>query len=140
MSVSIRYEEPPLFAELDAAFHIKGKPVIFCFGDVIYNPMRVPVSRELGVHEAVHSSRQGDTEEMVFAWWRRYIAEPQFRFYEEMLAHQAEYRAFRANHRGVSERDRALHQISQRLASALYGNMVSWKEAKRLLRNGALTA
>jgi hypothetical protein len=130
---------PPLFAEIDAAFHIEGKGVTFAFGDVIYNPHGANVTPELMAHEKVHGARQGGDVE---GWWRRYIADPQFRFDEELPAHIAEYRAFCANNTAGQARNArrmALHHIAARLASPLYGRLVSYDEARRLIKAAALS-
>ena len=33
-------ETPPLFDEIDAAFNVRGRPVIFAWGDKIYAPLQ----------------------------------------------------------------------------------------------------
>lgn len=129
----ILHEQPPMFAEIDAAFHVRGRPVLFCWGDKIYNPENAALTYELGAHEAVHSHRQGDTDESIRAWWRRYIDEPKFRFDEELPAHRAEWRAFCEKNKGVEARRRYLLNISLRLSGPLYGSLASRIEAKRLI-------
>lgn len=37
-----------MFAEIDAAFNVAGKPVLFCWGDTVYNPENAAMSYELG--------------------------------------------------------------------------------------------
>lgn len=128
---------PPLFAEIDAAFGVAGKPVIFAWGDTIYNPQGGPISVELQAHESVRGQRQGGAIE---AWWRRYIAEPEFRLAEEIPAHQAEYREFcRNNVNGKARNGRrlVLHHIAARLASPLYGRLVSYDAARKLIKAAA---
>jgi hypothetical protein len=129
---------PPMFAEIDAAFHIAGKPVIFAFGDTIYNPLGGPVSPQLQAHEAVHGARQRDSG--VEKWWRAYIDDPQFRLDEEIPAHQAEYREFcrnATNGNARNARRMALHQIASRLASPLYGRLIRYDDARRLIKASA---
>lgn len=46
------YELPPMFGEIDAKFHIANKPVLFSWGDIIYNPMRVNIPPCLNVQHA----------------------------------------------------------------------------------------
>jgi len=123
MRIAIAY--PPLYERIDAAFSVAGKPVIFCFGDTIFNPMGVPITRELMAHEEIHSERQGAE---VLDWWERYLADSGFRYLEELPAHAAEYRAYCKRH--GSGRDKYLNAIAQRLASPLYGNVVGVEAAK----------
>lgn len=110
---------PPNYREVNAAFNIRGKGVIFAWGDTIYNPSRVKIPPELIAHETVHGLRQnGDPA----GWWKRYIADPAFRLDEEIPAHQAEYR--------VSGK---LDAIAARLSGPLYGNLISLDKALSLI-------
>jgi hypothetical protein len=133
LAIPVVKARPPMFAEMDAAFHVAGKRVLFAYGDAIYNPEGVQVTRELLVHESVHLVRQQDIG--VEEWWRRYIAEPQFRADEELLAHRAEYREFCSNPaNGRNARRLYLRSLATRLASALYGSVMTFEEARRWIR------
>ena len=120
-----------MWDEIDRAFNVAGKPVIFAWGDTIYNPEGVPLSKELHAHEEIHGARQlahlPDDEHLagVEGWWQRYIADAGFRLLEEIPAHHAEYRAFCKRHAGTSARQNALRAIASKLASPLYGGLVS---------------
>ena len=85
---------PPNFERIDAVFHTREKPVLYCFGDAIFNPMQIEVPPFLIAHESVHCERQGDQIE---EWWDRYLADPAFRLQEELPAHAAEYACLRAH-------------------------------------------
>lgn len=130
----IEQSYPPNFAQIKAAFPGAARPgVIFCYGGTIHNPTGGALSESLIAHERVHSLRQGDNPA---AWWDRYIADPEFRFEEELAAHLVEYlTAVRGGGRAL--RRRSLHLIAQRLAGPLYGRAVSLDEAKRLIRDGS---
>jgi hypothetical protein len=136
MQMRVVCARPPLFDAIDAAFHIAGKPVIFAFGDTIYNPMGVAIAPSLMAHEAVHGERQRGGDGDVTEWWRRYIDEPQFRLAEEIPAHQAEYRALCAEHPTAPRNQRRLFLsgIARRLASPLYGGIVSFEAARKLVK------
>lgn len=120
---------PPNIEKICAHFPLAGrKGVIFTYGDVIYAPHGVKVIPAIKAHELAHSRRQeafGGPE----YWWDRYIADVAFRYAEELLGHQAEYRWFRNNRPGFQARE-ALMRAAERLASPLYGNLVSVAEAK----------
>ena len=49
---------PPNIEEINEKFNIKGIPIIFTYGDIIYNPLSIVISEELQTHENVHSIRQ----------------------------------------------------------------------------------
>lgn len=106
---------PPNYWQINAAFNVRGRPVIFCYGDTIYNPKRIKVGPDLIAHESVHSVQQ---DRDPAAWWQRYIDDPRFRLHEEIAAHRAEYRV-------SGER----HEIARRLSSGLYGNLISFDQA-----------
>lgn len=133
------YTVPPLFAEIDAAFNVKGKPVIFCFGQVIYNPEKVQITRELHAHEFVHGERQRE-QGTVEDWWHRYIADPEFRLAEEIPAHQMEYLTFcQDNEMGRLRTARRLYlnAVAGKLSSPLYGNLISREKARSIIKAGA---
>jgi len=110
---------PPNYKAVNAAFNVRGRQVIFCYGDVIYNPSRVKIGDELIAHEKVHSGRQnGDPVK----WWERYIGEPQFRLDEEIPAHRAEL-AISGDLQGVAHK----------LSSPLYGSLISFDRAAQIL-------
>jgi len=128
---------PPNFKQIAAAFpDAKGKGVIFTYGDTVYNPTGPSLSRGLQAHEAVHVERQLAFEGGAAAWWTNYIAEPHFRFTEEFQAHLAEFKAWRPN-RIAGSRAGALHQIALRLSGPLYGRVMDYGSASRLILEAA---
>lgn len=125
----ILVEYPPLYEEIVRAFPAaKGGGVIFAWGDTIYNPSNILVSRELVAHEMIHGTRQGDN---VTAWWSRYLVDPTFRLAEELPAHQAEYWAYHQRHGNSRKRSQYLDEVAQKLASPLYGSLLSVEQARR---------
>jgi len=128
--VKIIQEYPPNFKAIDEAFHVYGKPVIYAYGNCVYNPKNVEIHPALMEHETVHCIRQNQTS--VDEWWEKYIANPSFRLAEEVLAHRAEYLW---QCRGVprQRRRQLLKTTAARLAHPLYGKLVTVKEAKLLL-------
>jgi hypothetical protein len=130
--MTIVLEQPPMLDEIAAAFPAARKPgTLFSWGDKLYNPSGIAISPALKAHEAVHGQRQGETDEDVRAWWKRYIGDSAFRFAEEVLAHRAEYRALCAWTKDRNARAQGMHFIATRLASPLYGGMVTYSEARR---------
>lgn len=139
--------EPPLMDKIDAAFNVRGKHgVIYSWGEIVYNPSGTDISPALRVHESVHGARQvayvdpSDGERGISAWWQRYIADPKFRLDEEIPAHCGEYRWHLAQPNAMKPFAgwRARHQfhkhhIALRLASPLYGSLITLGEAKRLI-------
>lgn len=125
-------ERPPIYDEIVAAFpDASGPGVIFAWGDTIFNPSATDIGRALMAHEAVHGQRQGAD---VRGWWRKYLADPQFRLDEEVPAHVAELRVIRSTLTTRHARKDALRAIAARLASPLYGGLISPRDAEKLLR------
>lgn len=133
--MKISYERPPMFDVIDRVFHVAGKPIIFAWGDTIFNPMRIDITRELHAHEEVHGDRQGPD---IVAWWERYIIEPSFRLAEELPAHHAEYRAFCKRHGGATQQRAYLTDVADRLASSLYGGIITRAAARNAVLTGRL--
>lgn len=125
---------PPNYDEIVAAFPQAARMpgVIFAYGFTIYNPSGNPLSPSLVAHEHAHAERQqavGGPD----TWWRYYIADKQFCFDEEVIAHRAEWRHFSATGAGRNARRAYLSQVALRLASPLYGKMISASKAKVLI-------
>jgi hypothetical protein len=142
----IRIENPPLIDEIDAAFHVRGQPIVFAWGEDIYNPSGGELSPCIVAHEGVHGERQLDypapegslynAEQAVTAWWRHYIADPAFRLDEEIPAHVREYEVFcRAANR--ADRRFYLIHVAHKLSSSLYGNLITFGAAKALIKEQA---
>ena len=129
------HERPPMFDEINDRFHIAGKPVIFSWGDVIYNPMGIKIPPCLMLHEAMHGERQ--IKLGVERWWEAYISSDHFRLQEEILAHQVEYRSLLRGSNNRRDRRGALKVVAKRLAAPLYGRMISVTGAKKVLYEAA---
>ena len=130
----IVFDVPPLFDEIDAAFHVAGKPVIYAWGNVIYNPQRVDIPDPLKAHEAVHGLRQGQD---IVGWWRRYIDDVEFRLGEEIPAHKAEYDVLIKRGADRNQRRRLLKFVAGRMANPIYGRMVTPARALAILKEAA---
>jgi hypothetical protein len=133
--MQIVFREPPLFDLIDEQFHVKGKDVIYAWGDQIFNPAHIKIGPELLAHEAVHGARQ-----MAFGgpivWWRRYLIDPEFRLQEELPAHRAELEILLEMAKNRNERRYWAKAIAKKLSSPMYGRMTTTAKAVRLLNNG----
>jgi hypothetical protein len=131
---------PPNFAAIKAKFPgASTQGVIFAYAPAVYAPTGQSMTTPLMAHEQVHIDRQ--TAIGVEMWWERYIADDKFRFFEELLAHRAEWSAFcdKPPMPTWRHKERYLRMISERLAGPLYGNMVSAEEAEFLITALAVT-
>lgn len=135
-------ERPPNYSDIIAVFpRAAGPGVIFCWGNTMHCPRPVlpMIPPELVRHEEVHALRQGHDPA---GWWRRYLDDEAFRLNEEFPAHAAEFRALCTMHRHKWNDARAMRRvfgarIAAKLASPLYGDMISLADAKALLIESA---
>ena len=124
---------PPLYDEIAAVFRIhERRDVVFSFGRRLYNPHQVTIPADIVAHEAIHGARQGIGAEVI-DWWKRYMEDQPFRLVEEVYAHRAEYQ-WLIEHCARRRRRRALKQVAARLASPLYGGLVTAAQARKLLK------
>jgi hypothetical protein len=128
---------PPNYPAIARAFD-PGPGVVFAYGHVIFAPQGRALSREIVAHEELHGERQ--LRLGVEAWWARYIASPEFRFLEELLAHQTEFQVLAATSGSPARRARTLHGVAAKLAAPLYGSLCSIAEAKRLILGEAFAS
>lgn len=130
----IYHQNPPMFSEIVAAFPQAAQPgAVFAWGDDIYYPAGGRLPPELIAHEAVHAQQHAAYGGPA-AWWKRYIADPAFRLDQEIPAHRAEYDAYCRLNRDRGARARALHRIAMRLASELYGRLITFTEARNAIQ------
>lgn len=135
MKISRAY--PPMYKEILAVFpNASAHGVIFCWGDTIHNPSNISLPRSLHMHEEVHHAQQTDDEERIRFWWRTYLDSPEWRFAQELPAHIAEYKAYRASRHGYS-RAGFLNVLAERLSGPLYNNVISYHDAAQSILKGA---
>lgn len=127
----IKKAYPP---NIDAIAKVFGRNnlqhAVFTYGNTVYSPSGTKLPPHLVEHEHTHVEQQTDPE----AWWSRYLADPQFRLEQELEAYRAQYK-FIVNNLNRAERRRLVKKISKDLASPLYGNIISSREAEELIKN-----
>lgn len=123
---------PPNIEKIKKAFPIRPT-TSFTYGDTIYIPSgksRTELDDSFIAHEEIHEKQQGaDPEE----WWDRYFADNKFRFEQELEAYQAQYKFF-AKGKDRNKSFLYLHKIAGDLSGDLYGNIVSYEKAKKLIK------
>jgi len=131
--VNIVKSYPPNFREIIAAFPSARQPgTIFCYGETIHNPSGRKLSQALINHERVHADQQ--IAAGVEQWWASYLTVAQFRFQQELEAHVAEWLTVVGSNANRNERRMKMAEIAKRLSGPLYGNLITFAEAKRLLK------
>lgn len=128
--LTIVHGNPPNRAAIEARFGELPKGVIFTYGARVYIPSGRPLSKALEAHEGVHVRQQGSSPKK---WWAKYLADDDFRLAQELEAHRAEWRVLSALMADRNARVRALRLVAQRLASPIYGRMVTVSQAVRMI-------
>ena len=101
---------PPNINEIKQVLPINEK-IVYCYGDKIYVPDGHEVEPEILYHESIHKQQQGDNPK---EWWLKYF--------------------FVKKHTSVKRSDIELEETAQALSGKEYGNLISFHEAKTLIR------
>lgn len=130
--MKIIQSRPPNFDKIVKVFYGAERPgVIFAYAPNIYSPRDVNAPPDLVAHEMIHIERQEKIG--VDVWWDRYLADPEFRFNEELLAHRAELAHLLKHSANRNTRRMALKHVAKKLSASLYGRMVTREQAIQLL-------
>lgn len=126
--MKIKNELPPNYDEIKKYFPSAdfNKGTLFTYGDTCYCQSITP---DLVVHEETHVKQQLDPK----AWWDRYFTDIQFRLSQEVEAYRNQWQWIKKNIKDRNSRFRLLSRICMDLSGTLYGNIVSFDEAKRLI-------
>lgn len=104
--------------------------IIFTYGDTVYS--KYPLDEFKVVHEGVHVVQQ--TSMGKEEWWDRYLKDVEFRLSQELEAYTAEVKYIKENVKDRNEKSRLIHRICKDISSAIYGNIISYQEASKLLK------
>lgn len=126
----IVFEDPPNIKEIQEVLKIGDAKMIFCYGDVIYNPHKLNIPDHLKIHELVHSRQQKDPKE----WWNKYLKNKDFRLSQELEAYQNQYKFAKQWIKDRNVLARFLYQIASDLSSQLYGNIIDFTEAQKQIK------
>lgn len=129
---TVIHGRPPNYeAILKVLPHAAGPGVIFAYRPHVYVPGGGELPPQIVAHEEVHMGQQAGGVE---AWWANYLSDPQFRLDQEVPAHQAEWRAYKAVVKDRNRRAGMLDQIARKLASPLYGGLLPFWVAKNAVQ------
>lgn len=120
-------EYPPNYKQIAETFDLsKTNGVVFTYGNKLYVPSGKTPDTQLLRHEETHTRQQ--TEMGIEDWWERYLADPGFRFMQELEAYRNQYRAMASL--PFERRLGYLNHCAESLAGDMYGNLVTVAEAK----------
>ena len=121
---------PPNYKEIlkhfpDALFE---NGVLFTYGDTCYCKK---ITKDLIVHEETHTRQQTNPKK----WWARYYIEPEFRLSQEIEAYHNQWVWIEKNIPDRNDRAKMLYHIATSLSGKLYGNLLTYSEAKNKVKN-----
>jgi hypothetical protein len=112
---------PPNFETIKAVLpEAAADGVMFAYDGAVYGRGLKKLSPELEAHETVHLVRQIAHPGGVDGWWKDYLANPRFRFVEELWAHRAEHQRYKQRNANQIKRALHLNKLARRLVGPLY--------------------
>lgn len=127
---------PPNYADIVAAIPaVKVRPlIIFTYGDTVYCPHAdTNLSDHLIAHEQTHIDEQAIVGPE--AWWERYLAQPEYRLEQELMAYQNQFHVL-AEKYTRNNRKLILSKMTKDLAGTMYGKIIDKKQAWKLITEG----
>lgn len=97
--------------------------ICYTYGELCYSP--IELTRDLIVHESVHTEQQGDNPD---AWWSRYGEDKEFRYSQELEAYRAQYKYILSNSSRAVAFDHA-KRFAKDMSSPMYGDMCTYNKA-----------
>ena len=123
-------EYPPNIEDIKKVFNLEGYKPIFCYGDKLYNPHEAVIIPDMLAHEEVHRIQQnGHPKE----WWEQYLSDREFRLRMETEAYAHQYLYLKKVTKAKIY-NKFLSQFAGLLASTLYGELLTEKQAETKLR------
>jgi len=128
----IKHNLPPNYSEIVKHFPavVRMSGVVFTYGDTLFVPSGNTIPDHLMKHEETHQRQQAELG--VETWWKMYFESPHFRLKQEVEAYRAQY-AYIKEYSNRQSRRQLLQKLAKDLSKAMYGNLVSKAEAKRLI-------
>lgn len=121
----------PLIKEAIKKFKLSTeqlKRICFTYGDTFFSAEEL--SYGLIAHEITHTFQQmkiGPEK-----WWKQYFKDDKFRLAQEVEAYRQQYRAYKRN--DAVKAEMMLTKIAGDLSGEMYGNIVDFEEAKKLIK------
>ena len=129
----ISKEIPAILKRLEEAFGIDWEDgYCIVWGDTCHSKYDVPP--DIYAHEEVHCEQQRLLGPEI--WWESYINDTDFRTQQELEAYKVQIK-FIKDHPEMhsrSVRRFAIDYICKKFSSETYGNIISYKKAKELLK------
>lgn len=126
--MKISHKKPPHFKIMHKVFGCDWERTAFAFGNTIYS--KYPLEDHLIVHESVHLNQQGRNIIGAWIWLALYLCSKRFRYHMELQAFRKQWQFIKKNYY-FNVRYETLNKMSLSLSGELYGNIVSFEEARQ---------
>lgn len=131
--IEVKYSTkvPEIYFECKKRFGVEWtRGVIFTVGDTIHCIAKIPP--DLEVHEKTHVRQQAEMG--VKEWWDKYLDDPAFRLSQEVEAYRNQIKFLMKDMKDRNARAKRIHHITLGLSGPMYGNLVTYSEASKLLK------
>ena len=138
----IKHENPPewIMTGCLSSFRVDPMHTVWTYGDTLYNPGGIFVTEDLLAHEQTHQAQQERIEGGKDAWWRQYLADPEFRLEQELQAYGMQYAYYCTQRKDRNQRFRFLYRLASTLAGPLYQVAISRSDAQAAIKEVAIAA
>ena len=135
---------PPNIDEIRKYLPIHDK-VVFCWGDLLFNPNNLRIDPALYKHEEKHFEQQMKYGRNAFwqnftlpkyrigKWWDRYLKDYAFRLSQELPAYQVQYREYLKILKDRNDQAKMALMLARDLSSPLYGKLISTEQALKAI-------
>jgi len=133
--MKISRKKPPHFWLMKLLYKCDWGNTAFGFGDKIYAKYTLPV--DLITHENTHCEQQRFSYLLAWVWLARYIVSRSFRYRMELEAYQNQF----AHYSAINPHQKYLFldRIAKDLSGEMYGNLVTYAEAREKIQHGRKT-
>lgn len=128
-------EYPPNYDEIAKKFTLH-KGIVFTYGNILYNPDWGYIDEALIKHEETHMRQQAEIG--VEKWWELYLLFADFRCSQEVEAYQNQYREIKKTVKDRNKLDKALRWLAMQLSHEMYGNVMTFQEARLAIKSEKL--
>lgn len=129
--VKVNHEIPTIYPRLKEKFGVDwDKGIIITQFPFVH--CKIPLSAAKTVHEATHLRQQEKIG--VMTWWDKYLDDEDFRLFQEVEAYREEASFVRENYKNRELRFRLIYDMARQLSSPMYGSIIGFEQARKLLK------
>jgi len=119
----------PLYDKVKKVFPI-GPNTVFVYGNTIFTKKDI-TDAGLLLHEMTHLFQQKKVG--IDKWWDKYLEDNKFRLSQEAECYSVQYGVYKKQN--ITKAEIGLNNIAKELSGPLYGEIISFDNAKKLIIN-----